>query len=94
MGTVASMRGYASEPLFWSVGMGLAAFVGYLRIAADKHYFTDVLVGALVGTVSGIVVPRLLHPSAETTRAAATAFGRSEPPGAPQPLQLSYSGHF
>lgn len=61
-GTVAALRGYKSEPIFWGVGLGLAAFVGYLRIAADKHYFTDVLVGALLGTAAGMVVPRLLHP--------------------------------
>lgn len=28
----------------------LASFVGVLRIAAGKHYPTDVVVGALVGT--------------------------------------------
>lgn len=61
-GTVASMRGYKSEPVFWGVGLGLAALVGYLRIASDKHYFSDVLVGAMVGTAVGIAIPRLLHP--------------------------------
>lgn len=31
------------------VALGASALVGYLRIAADKHYFTDVAVGALSG---------------------------------------------
>jgi membrane-associated phospholipid phosphatase len=33
----------------YAVAIALAALPGYLRIAADKHYFTDVLVGAIVG---------------------------------------------
>jgi membrane-associated phospholipid phosphatase len=38
-----------------------AAAVGTLRIMGNVHYPTDVLVGALVGTVSGLGVPWLLH---------------------------------
>lgn len=34
----------------WSF-YGMAGLTAYLRIAADKHYFTDVLVGALSGTL-------------------------------------------
>jgi len=32
---------------------GWAAYVGYSRIYDNKHYFSDVLVGALVGTIIG-----------------------------------------
>ncbi len=32
------------------VSFGWASFVGLSRIHADKHYFTDVLAGAIVGT--------------------------------------------
>ena len=32
------------------VSFGWASFVGLSRIHADKHYFTDVLSGAIVGT--------------------------------------------
>jgi membrane-associated phospholipid phosphatase len=60
--TVASLRGYRSAPWVWGVGLAGAAGVGYLRIAADKHYLTDVLTGAVVGTVVGVAAPRLLHP--------------------------------
>ncbi len=59
-GTVASLRGYRAAPFVWGVGLTLAASTAYLRIAADKHYFTDVLVGILVGSASGLAVP-LLH---------------------------------
>lgn len=43
----------------WVVNMSLAATVGYLRIAADKHYFSDVIIGALIGIAAGIIVPKL-----------------------------------
>lgn len=36
---------------------GLAATVGYLRVASGHHYISDVLVGALVGSSIGLVVP-------------------------------------
>jgi membrane-associated phospholipid phosphatase len=60
-GTVSDLRGYRSAPWVWGAGMTLAATVGYLRIAADKHYLTDVLTGAALGTAAGIALPRLLH---------------------------------
>ncbi len=61
-GTVSSLRGYRSAPWVWGVGLSAAAAVGYLRIAADKHYLTDVLAGAALGGAIGVAVPRLLHP--------------------------------
>jgi membrane-associated phospholipid phosphatase len=60
-GTVASMRKYRLAPLVWAAGMVSAAAVGYLRIAADRHYFTDVLAGAAVGAGIGFAVPSLFH---------------------------------
>ncbi len=56
---VATLRGYSLAPVLWAVGLPLAAFTGYLRIAADKHYLSDVLVGAVMGSAFGIVVPWL-----------------------------------
>jgi membrane-associated phospholipid phosphatase len=41
----------------WIVGLPVAAYTGYLRIAADKHYATDVLTGAAAGSVLGWIVP-------------------------------------
>jgi membrane-associated phospholipid phosphatase len=60
-GTVSSMRGYKSAPWVWGIGLGLASTVAYLRVAGDKHYLTDVLVGAAVGSAMGIAIPRWLH---------------------------------
>lgn len=68
-GTVSDLRGYKSAPWVWGAGMSLAAATAYLRIAADKHYLTDVLAGAALGTAAGIALPRLLH-------------GRKDEPGA------------
>jgi len=38
------------KPLVWATSLSLAGFVGVLRIAAGKHYPSDVIVGALAGT--------------------------------------------
>jgi membrane-associated phospholipid phosphatase len=47
----------------WVLGLGLAAasFTAYLRMAADKHYLSDVLVSAGVGSLVGWAVPYLFH---------------------------------
>jgi membrane-associated phospholipid phosphatase len=60
-GTVATMRHYRGAPAIWATGLTLAATTGYLRIAGDKHYFTDVLTGAVVGSFVGFAVPYWLH---------------------------------
>lgn len=57
-GTVASLRGYRGAPLVWGGGLAFAAATGYLRMAADRHYLTDVLTGAVVGTLVGALLPR------------------------------------
>lgn len=62
-GTVASMRKYRLAPLVWTAGLVSAAAIGYLRMAADCHYFTDVLMGAAVGSAVGFAVPYLFHRS-------------------------------
>jgi membrane-associated phospholipid phosphatase len=59
--TIAQLRGYRSAPYIWAIGLPLAAATGYFRIAADRHYLSDVIVGALVSTAVGIALPRLLH---------------------------------
>jgi membrane-associated phospholipid phosphatase len=47
----------------WVLGIGLAAasFTAYLRMAASKHYLSDVLVSAGVGSLVGWAVPYLFH---------------------------------
>jgi membrane-associated phospholipid phosphatase len=72
-GTVALMRGYRLAPLVLGFGLLSAATVGYLRIAADKHYFSDVMVGAVVGSLVGTAVPLVFHPAQERAGGAASA---------------------
>jgi len=57
---VARARGYRSEPAIWAVGLTVASATGYFRIAADRHYLTDVLTGAAIGTIAGLTVPSLM----------------------------------
>ncbi|HEX3769414.1 MAG TPA: phosphatase PAP2 family protein [Polyangiaceae bacterium] len=60
-GTVATLRGYRWAPFTWAIGGPLAAVTGYLRVAADKHWLTDVVTGAIVGAGIGILVPVAFH---------------------------------
>jgi membrane-associated phospholipid phosphatase len=60
-GTVATMRGYRVAPLVWIAGGMIAVSTGYLRMAADRHYFTDVVAGAALGTAVGVGIPLLFH---------------------------------
>ncbi len=59
--TVASMRGYGGAGILAGVGFTVGLGIGYLRIAADQHYLTDVLVGAVIGGLVGWAVPRIFH---------------------------------
>jgi membrane-associated phospholipid phosphatase len=47
------------KPVVWATGLSAATLVGVLRILAGKHFPTDVLFGALVGSIIGIVIPKL-----------------------------------
>jgi membrane-associated phospholipid phosphatase len=58
-GTLASLHGERNAPWVWGVGMTVAAGEGYLRIASDEHYLTDVVAGAVLGTALGVLVPEL-----------------------------------
>ena len=59
--TVCHFRGYATEPYVWATGIALSLSTEYLRMAADKHYLSDVVVGGLVGIGAGLLVPRLMR---------------------------------
>lgn len=43
------------------VAMAAATTVGILRIVADRHYATDVLLGGAIGMASGLFVPWFIH---------------------------------
>jgi membrane-associated phospholipid phosphatase len=60
-GTVAYLRNYRLAPLVLGTQLAAAFSVGYLRIAADRHYLSDVMVGAVLGSLIGSLVPLLFH---------------------------------
>lgn len=66
-GTVSTLRGYRLAPAIWATGVGLSLTTGYLRIAADRHWATDVVTGWVVGAAIGFAVPYYLHRRTSTT---------------------------
>ena len=46
------------KKLIWLGNLSLAAATGYFRMAGDKHYFSDVIVGAIVGYAIGKLAHR------------------------------------
>jgi membrane-associated phospholipid phosphatase len=60
-GTLARLQKWRWEGLVWAVGLPLAMATGYSRAAADRHYFTDVLAGAAVGSLVGWGIATLGH---------------------------------
>lgn len=45
---------------FWAIELGLATATANMRVKAGKHYYSDVLTGAVVGSVLGVAIP-VLH---------------------------------
>jgi membrane-associated phospholipid phosphatase len=58
-GMLAKLRGDPAWPWVYGVGFTAAAATGYFRLAADKHWLSDVLMGAATGTAVGLAVPWL-----------------------------------
>lgn len=51
--------GYAGEAFVWGAAAVVPAAVAYFRVEAGKHFLSDNIVGYVVGTTMGIVVPQL-----------------------------------
>lgn len=45
--------------VLWGSTLAAAGFTSWARVAAGKHYPSDVLAGALVGSAVGVLIPRL-----------------------------------
>jgi len=54
-------RSTAMPKTWWWAALPAAAVTPYLRMAADQHYLTDVITGAVVGSAIGWYVPVLLR---------------------------------
>ncbi len=59
--TIATIRDRPYAPWMWAVGETMATGVAYLRVAGDAHWFSDVAVGAVVGSAVGFAVPWFMH---------------------------------
>lgn len=64
--TIATLRGSRHAWLAWAAGIPLALATATLRLAADKHWLSDVLVGAAVGAAVGVGLPALFHRPVES----------------------------
>ncbi len=47
--------------VIWGSSLSLAGLVGYLRYASGKHFPSDILTGAVIGSLIGYFVPDLHH---------------------------------
>lgn len=74
-----------------SAALGTATLAGYLRVAADVHYATDVLAAAGIGLGSGLVLPYLLRFRSPSPSAARGGLGFS-PMGGRDTLGLTVYG--
>lgn len=72
-GTIASLRDYRLSSAVWGSLVPMAALTGLLRIAGDRHYFTDVLTGAVLGGAVGVLVPLVFHGRSGKTSPALSA---------------------
>jgi len=71
----------------------LAAATGTLRVVGDRHYATDVLVGAALGFALGYGMPTLLH-YGNTQNGTASSSVVQQPLGRVLPLGPTISGTF
>jgi len=57
-----------SRFVLWGTELGLASATAMLRVRAGKHYYSDILVGALAGSAFGVLVP-LAHGASHSPEA-------------------------
>jgi membrane-associated phospholipid phosphatase len=58
--------------------LAVAAATGLLRIASDRHYFSDVLVGAVLGFLVGYIVPLMFIPERRPAVAEASSIDEDD----------------
>lgn len=94
-GTIASLRDYRLKHVVWGTLVPMAALTGYLRIAGDRHYFIDVLTGAVLGSAVGILVPLVFHGrDGKDTVPFSTEVGPAPASAGAMPPMVTFSGGF
>jgi membrane-associated phospholipid phosphatase len=48
-----------ARAVMWGVELTMASMTANLRVVAGKHFYSDILIGALMGTAVGVIVPAL-----------------------------------
>jgi hypothetical protein len=74
-------------PYVWGSSLLLATTVGYLRYASGDHFPTDIITGAIVGSIIGYLIP-LIHESSDEEK------GFNAPAGNPYNNLISFSTTF
>jgi membrane-associated phospholipid phosphatase len=71
----------SADTITCATGLVAAATIGTLRIVGDAHYFSDVFVGAVVGTAVGLGLPFLHHYKRAEPDGTASSFSLKIVPG-------------
>ncbi len=71
----AQSRDEASRATLWGVELAMASATASLRVRAGKHFYSDVVLGALVGAGVGATVPRLYLDSSDRYSPSAAEVG-------------------
>jgi membrane-associated phospholipid phosphatase len=85
----------AADATACGISLALAATTGLLRVVSDRHYLSDVLVGAALGFLVGYLMPLAIVPdvgAAPPPAAAASSQAVSAPGGGM--IGLTFSGEF
>ncbi len=86
----ATLQDSRAAPWLWAGAGVLIASTGTLRMVAEKHYFTDVLGGAVLGAASGVTIP-LLHRAGGLLGKDLAGLQVS---GGPEGVQIAWGGKF
>jgi membrane-associated phospholipid phosphatase len=70
-----------------------ASIVAVLRVIADRHHFTDIVTGATLGLLTGMLLPYLLHFGWDPIEDEPDPMMRRDPLSAPPPM-MSFGGRF
>lgn len=71
-----------------AASLGLAGATGVLRIMADKHYASDVLTGAGVGVLSGLLIPAIFKSAGPESDSESRGSSSSSPSSSASALVL------
>jgi len=84
----------ASDTLACVSFIALAGTIGTFRIAGDMHYASDVITGAVLGSLVGLSVPYLLHYQSSSDETAKTKSAWPTVTLLPTPNGLALTGSF